>query len=182
MFKHDLGDGADLRILEQRHAQEFLDFLQANWEYLLEWLDWGHLQTLDEAKNFIKRGLTRYAEDGLPWVGIWQNDTMAGGVLFFPLDRRANSSEIGYWLGKEVSGRGLVTRAAQAMLGFAFEELGLNRIALRAEVNNHRSIAVAKRLGFQLEGTERDSWRRGERYVDMVVYSLLAREWRAQKP
>lgn len=114
-------------------------------------------------------------------MGIWQDDQTAGGILFFPVDSRAGSSEIGYWLGKDAVGRGLMTRAAKAMLAFAFEELGLNRIALRAEVDNQRSIALAKRLGFQYEGTERGSWRRGERYVDMVVYSMLARDWLALK-
>ena len=181
MFKHDLGDGAHLQIPEQRHAPQFLDFLTANREYLLEWLEWGHMQTLEDTRNFIKRGLTRYLEDGLPWVGIWQDNQMAGGILFFPVDTRANSSEIGYWLGKDAAGRGLMTRAAKAMLGLAFDELGLNRIALRVEVDNERSIGVAKRLGFQYEGTERGSWRRGEHYVDMVVYSMLARDWPALK-
>ena len=34
MFTHDLGDGAELCILEARHAEEFLAFIAANRAYL----------------------------------------------------------------------------------------------------------------------------------------------------
>src|SRR5262245_14549686 len=148
MFTYDLGDGAELRILEARHAEEFLNFIAANRAYLGEYLGWAlDMQTVEDARAFIQRGLTRFAEDGLPWVGIWQDGEMAGGLLFFPLDRRIRATEIGYWLGAQAAGRGLMTRAARAMLGFVFDELDVNRVGLQAEVGNQRSRAVADRLG-----------------------------------
>ena len=71
MFKYDLGDGADLRFLEFRHAPEFLEFIASNRDHLGVWLEWGQtITTLEQSQNFIKRGIARYAEDGLPWVGI----------------------------------------------------------------------------------------------------------------
>jgi hypothetical protein len=36
MFTYDLGDDAELRILEARHAEEFLNFVAANSAYLDE--------------------------------------------------------------------------------------------------------------------------------------------------
>ncbi|HEU4740886.1 MAG TPA: GNAT family protein [Meiothermus sp.] len=186
MFKHDLGEGADLRILEPRHAAEFLNFLDHNREHLGTWLDWAQtIQSLEEAQHFIRRGITRYSEDGLPWVGIWQDGKMAGGILFFPVERVGNlplSTEIGYWLGRKASGRGLMTRAARAMLGFVFEELGINRVQLRAEVGNAPSRRVAERLGFTFEGIRRQDWVRPHGFVDMACYSLLASDWRASRP
>jgi ribosomal-protein-serine acetyltransferase len=107
MFKYDLGEGAELRILEVRHADGFLAFISANRAYLGEWLMWAaRMTTLEDAQNFIKRGVTRFAEDGLPWVGIWQDGRMAGGILFFPVDWRIRATEIGYWLGESAAGRG----------------------------------------------------------------------------
>src|SRR6185312_17245389 len=129
MFTYDLGDGAELRILEARHAEEFLNFIAANRAYLGQYLSWAlDIKTAEDARVFIQRGLARFAEDGLPWVGVWQDGEMAGGLLFFPLDRRIRATEIGYWLGEAASGRGLMTRAARAMLGFAFGELNVNRV------------------------------------------------------
>jgi ribosomal-protein-serine acetyltransferase len=182
MFTYDLSDGAELRILEARHAEEFLAFIAANRAYLGQYLGWAlDIQTAEDARAFIQRGLTRFAEDGLPWVGVWRDGEMAGGLLFFPLERRTRATEIGYWLGERAAGRGLMTRAASAMLRFAFEEMNVNRVGLQAEVGNQRSRAVAERLGFALEGIRRQGWTdNGGALVDMAMYSLLASEWLAR--
>lgn len=181
MFIYDLGDGATLRILEMRHAPALLEFVKENRAYLGEWLGWAKdMHTLEEAQSFIKRGLTRFCDDGLPWVGIWLGERMVGGLLFFPLDPRLRSTEVGYWLGQDAAGRGLMTRALRAMLHYAFDLLAVNRVGLQAEVENARSRAVAERLGFTFEGIHRQSWVNDGRLVDMATYSLLAQEWREQ--
>lgn len=83
MFTYDLGDGASLQILEMRHAPEFLEFIDENRAYLAEWLSWDTtMQTLEDAQNFIKRGLSRFCDDGIPWVGIWLDGHMVGGIHF----------------------------------------------------------------------------------------------------
>lgn len=133
MFKYDLGDGAELRILEARHAEEFLRFVDENRAYLGRWLRWGdEIKTVEEAEAFLRRGVTRYVEDGLPWVGIWCEGKMVDGVLFFPVETRIMATEVGYWLGESATGRGLVTRAVTAMLDYAFGTLRLHRVALQA--------------------------------------------------
>jgi RimJ/RimL family protein N-acetyltransferase len=106
---------------------------------------------------------------------------MVGGVLFFPLDRMVNSTEIGYWLGANVTGRGLMSKALNVMLEFVFEELKLNRLILHTDVRNQASRAVAERLGFKLEGIERQSWVVHGDYTDNALYAMLAEEWRALK-
>jgi ribosomal-protein-serine acetyltransferase len=103
---------------------------------------------------------------------------MVGGVLFFPIEVQAGSTEIGYWLGEAASGRGVMTRAVRAMLGFAFDDLKLNRVALQADVRNTRSRAVAERLGFTLEGVRRQAWVVHDEFVDFAAYAMLASDWR----
>ncbi len=183
MFKHDLGEGAELRILEPRHAKEFFEFVCNNISYLSQFLPWGETITnVQQAEEFVSRSLIRYQEDGLPWIGIWQNNKMAGGILFFPVDRRVNATEIGYWLGQEFSGRGLMLKAIQAVLPFVFDVGGINRIALHADVANTKSRALAERLGFQFEGIERQSWILREKYTDNALYALLRDDWKNKKP
>ena len=182
MFNYDLGDGADLRILEKRHAAEFVAFVDNTRAFLAEWLGWtARVTDVASAEVFIQRGLDRFAADGLPWFGIWQDDVMAGGIIFFPVEVRIKSTEIGYWLGQDFIGRGLMTRAVQASLRYVFDEVGLNRVGLAADVANAASIAVAERIGFTKEGIKRDGWltSNGDAYVDIVQYSMLKREWDA---
>jgi ribosomal-protein-serine acetyltransferase len=178
LFKHDLGDGAELRILEARHAEEFLQFVDENRAFLGRWLRWGdEITTVEEAEKFLRRGLSSYVEDGLPWVGIWYEGKMVGGVLFFPVEKRILATEVGYWLGEGSTGRGLVTRAVSAMLDYAFGTLRLHRVALQAEVSNEKSVAVARRLGFTEEGIRRSASVNQGQYVDMLAFSLLSEEW-----
>lgn len=182
MFKHDLGDGADLRFLELRHAAQFLEFVTVNSDHLGVWLEWGRtIQTLEQAQNFIKRGITRYSDDGLPWVGIWLEHHLVGGILFFPVDKTSKSTMIGYWLGRDVGGRGIMTKAVKAMLGFVFDELQLNRLELQAHVDNLKSRALAERLGFQFEGVLRQVWTLHGKYVDHAAYAMLKSDWDSLK-
>ena len=182
-FPLDLGGGAELRMLEPRHAGELLEFTAANREYLAEWLDWARtMETLDDAERFLARAAERYEEDGLPWLGIWLDGRMAGGILFFPINRHARSTDVGYWLGAGAAGRGLMTKALTAALDYVFEEVGLNRVGLMAAVENERSRAVAERVGFTFEGVLRESWPLRGELVDNALYSMLAREWPEKRP
>ena len=182
MFKYDLGSNSELAILERRHAPAMLELVSSNRRYFGEWLGWANtMTTVADAEAFIAAGLNRFAEDGLPRVGIWHKQQLVGGLLFFPLDRRLMSTEVGYWLAESAGGRGLMVQATRTLLGFVFDELGLNRVGLNAVVENKRSRVVAERLGFSLEGVRRQTWTDGQRFADMACYSLLANEWRNQQ-
>ncbi|SDB92435.1 Protein N-acetyltransferase, RimJ/RimL family [Sanguibacter gelidistatuariae] len=64
------------------------------------------------------------------------------------------------------------------LMRYAFEEAGINRLALRADARNARSLAAITRLGAVHEGVLREhriapDGSRG----DTVYFSILAREW-----
>ena len=84
-----------------------------------------------------------------------------------------------FWLDEAFVGRGLATRAAQALINRGFESEGLNRVQLRAGVDNLRSRAVAKRLKMREEGVLRGAGKvGGGLYVDLVIYGQVVDEWR----
>jgi RimJ/RimL family protein N-acetyltransferase len=63
--------------------------------------------------------------------------------------------EIGYWLRTSETGKGYATEAAEAVAHLAFERLGARRVEIRCDARNRPSADVARRLGFELEGTLR---------------------------
>ncbi len=65
-------------------------------------------------------------------------------------------AELGYWLGAEFWGKGLMTEAAQAVLQHGFTDLGLSRIWCAYFSGNDRSAATQKRLGFHYHHTNKD--------------------------
>ena len=82
--------------------------------------------------------------------------------------------ELGYWLRREVTGRGLMTEAAQAAVDFAFSSMGVHRIRCAAATDNVASLRVISRLGFRFEGIARQAELVGSRWLDHALFARLA--------
>jgi RimJ/RimL family protein N-acetyltransferase len=59
--------------------------------------------------------------------------------------------EIGYWIRSDASGQGLATEAAAALCRAAFVQSAIEHVEIHCAVENGRSAAVARRLGFTRE-------------------------------
>jgi RimJ/RimL family protein N-acetyltransferase len=86
--------------------------------------------------------------------------------------------EIGYWLRGDAVGQGIATEMASAMVKTAFEFDGVKRMDLTCNPDNERSAAVARRLGFTLEGRLRDR-QLAPHHVrgDILYFTLLSTEY-----
>jgi ribosomal-protein-serine acetyltransferase len=174
MLIADLGEGAELRLLELRHAPEYHRLVCANLERLY-WLPGA--PSLPEAENRIRAGLGRLAEGSGFDAGIFERGALCGFAGLFHIDAGQQSGEIGYWIDRAAEGRGLATRACRALIDYGFAELSLHRIELRCGATNSRSRALAERLGFRPEGCLREADRLRDGWDDFLVYGLLAGEW-----
>ncbi|MGX1127941.1 ribosomal-protein-serine acetyltransferase [Streptomyces glaucescens] len=180
MFSLSLGDGARLGPLEVWHAEEFADHLDRAREHIRPWVGAAFVtEDVDGARATLKRYAERQADDGARLYGIWRGGVLVGGVMFTGFDAAAGSCEIGCWLEPSAEGHGLVTQACGALLDWAFASRRLHRAEWHCRADNHRSSAVAKRLGMTLEGVRREAWPyQGVRY-DKQLWAVLAPEWRA---
>lgn len=97
-----------------------------------------------------------------------------------PMDRRA-SLAIGI-LDPNALGQGIGTRAMRLVARHAFETLGLNRLSLRVLDFNARAIAAYEKVGFKLEGREREAAIIAGQWHDDLLMGLLAREFLADDP
>lgn len=140
------------------------------------WMGWGREDLPDEAKARanIERSATAWREGAWAVFRIADatTDEVVGGVNLRFGDFEV--AEVSYLLRASVRGRGLATRAVRLVSRWAFDELGIERIELRAHPDNDPSCRVAERAGFTREGIERASraWPDGTRF-DSIVYSLL---------
>jgi RimJ/RimL family protein N-acetyltransferase len=73
--------------------------------------------------------------------------------------------------------QGYGTEAIALLLGYAFEELGLNRVGLSAFDFNGEAIAAYEKLGFAVEGRYRQAIKRKSRFHDAILMSILKGEW-----
>ena len=180
MFTFRINDRLELRLYVPDHAPEVFAVADANREHIRPWLPWiDAVKTVDDTRTFIKKGLEQYARDDGFQCGIWEDNVYVGGLGYHWINRTGNFTEIGYWLAKPAEGRGIMSAACRVLVDHAFKAWKLNKVEIRAASGNHRSRAVAQRLGFTEEGTLRQINRIGSTYHDIVVYGMTASEWAA---
>lgn len=173
-----LGHGLGIRPVLERDAEELYDVVVRNREMLSEWLPWAPGQTLAHTREFIVRSRHQHTQRQGFQAMILERERIVGGIGYHLLDWENRSTSIGYWLAKSAQGRGIMTRSVSALVDYAFDVWKLHRIEIRAGVGNARSRAVPQRLGFMEEGVSREAELVNGRYIDLVVYGLLARDWK----
>jgi ribosomal-protein-serine acetyltransferase len=169
-----------LRRAEEADAEELHAVVEANRAYLARWMSWAGSQTLEGTREFLRACDRQHAENqGLQTV-IVEDVAIIGTVSFHRVDWQNRSASVGYWLVEAAQGRGTMTAAVRTMTDYGVRIWRLNRIEIRAAVENHRSRAIPARLGFTQEGVLRQAERIGDRFVDHAVYGMLAQDWLAQ--
>jgi ribosomal-protein-serine acetyltransferase len=172
-----LGDRAALRPLAESDADELHAVITANRAHLLPRMPWTE-QDRAGTVDFLRGAVAQAAANEGLHFAVLDGGRIVGVAGIHRVDWRNRSASIGYWLAADAQGRGLITRAVAALLDHAFGPWELNRVEVRAAPDNARSRAVAERLGFAQEGVLREAQRHTGRYDDLVVYALLAAEWR----
>ncbi len=100
-----------------------------------------------------------------------------GSISAMNVNEAVESAEIGWCIGKQWWGQGIMPEAGAAVFAYLFDEVGLNRIAARHDVRNSKSGRVMQKLGMTYEGTLRQAGRCNAGLVDEVVYSILKSEY-----
>ena len=102
-------------------------------------------------------------------VGIIQVRTLGAGF---------DIAEWGFAVGSSFWGTGVFQTAARQVLGFAFGEVGIQRLEARSAVANGRGNGALQKLGATREGVLRKSFLRDGIYHDQVIWSICRDEWR----
>lgn len=174
MFTFMINTDTELKLLEERHAEKVFSLIDQSRDSLRNWLPWvDATKTIHDSKDFINAGLRQFSNNNGFQAGIWYQGELAGVIGLHHIDWSNRATSIGYWLGRKFEGKGLMTKACRAVVDYCFTELKLHRIEIRAATENHKSLAIPERLGFQKEGCLRSSEWLSDKYVDHYVFSLI---------
>ena len=174
-----IDEETQLRLVEERHAEEYYALVERNKEHLHAWMGWVNEEnSVESNRSYIKHMLQQFANNQGFQMGIWYQGRIVGSIAFNDLEWESRKVEIGYWLAAEMQGKGLMTKACRTLITYAFEEYKLHKVVIRVSVNNQRSRAIPERLGFTQEGIIRHEEWLHDRYTDTVIYGLLANEWK----
>lgn len=110
---------------------------------------------------------------------IWEDDHGSRGFALYATPQDGAGVVELRRLALDLAGRGEGAAFLAALIGFAFQDLGAERLWLDASGENVRAQAAYLRAGFTLEGCLRGHWYRPAlgRVVDLLIYGMLRAEW-----
>lgn len=128
------------------HAAE-VAAVSASGAHLADWMFWAAGGYTDEdGLTFLRKTHENWETGSSYDYAIRVDGAIAGGIGVMTRD---GGVEIGYWLAKDFTGRGLVTRAVSLLASDAFRR-GAGYVEIKHDVANVRSGAVPARLGFSV--------------------------------
>lgn len=167
-----------MRLLEERHAPVVYTRIERDRDYLREWLPFVDATTSeDDTLSFIRASLEQFSSNEGFSAGIWNNGEFAGVIGTRKIDWLNRRVEVGYWIGREFQGQGIMTGACRVVVDHLLRELGLNRVEIECAAGNQRSAAIPQRLGFTFEGTRREAGLVNGKFLDLLVFGMLRKDW-----
>jgi ribosomal-protein-serine acetyltransferase len=164
-----------LETVSLNDAEETYELIDSHREYLREWLPWVNFSTsVEDTISNIKSGIENNEAGTSLHLSIKSKGKIIGRIGFRHIDKSNNTASIGYWLSKSEMGKGIITKAVDALCNYSFKELNINRIEIQCATENHKSKAIPERLGFKIEGILREKELVNGVYQDHRIYSKLA--------
>jgi [ribosomal protein S5]-alanine N-acetyltransferase len=167
-------------ILRALHHSDAAGVLKFRGDPIVQKYDDPIIHTIEEAINFIDEINAQVrSQEGISWgVVLKDRDIVIGCFSLHHWDQYHRRAEAGYGLAYKYWGRGFGSEALRAMVRYGFEQMNLNRIYARTIADNHESVRLLERNGFQREGTQRKhSWEEDGTFHDSAIYGLLVNEF-----
>lgn len=167
-----------LELTSESHAEGLFEALSHNRKHLSGFLSWvDNMQSVDDFHSYIKNCQTLYQQGKEVSFVILANEVVVGRIGLHHINDQNKCAAIGYWLTKNAEGNGIITKSCKALIHYGFHDLGLQRIEIKAAVENLRSRAIPEKLHFKKEGILRQAEWVNNKFLDLVLYSIIRTEW-----
>lgn len=130
-----------------------------------------HPYTADDAKFWIN---LMQSQPQLINFAIVVNDEACGGIGIEPMTGESRvTAEIGYWLGEEHWGRGIMAEAVKLITAYAFEHFPLERLEAGVYDKNTASMRVLEKAGYIKEAILQRSVIKNDVVMDKHLYAIF---------
>jgi len=176
IFDQLYGERIILRPYRLPDAAAFQAAIEESREHLRPWEWFGDaFHTIEQTQDWIIRRQSAWLLRDSFTCGIWQRATgrLLGNIELAVKQGWLPWFTIAYWVRQSEAGKGYVSEAVRLLTDYAFDEWAAKRVELNIAAKNERSIALAERLGFQLDGRLRNVEMENDgELVDQLCYSL----------
>jgi len=172
-------DNLILRLLQNSDAKDIYDAISTQRSYLGPWLPFASKElSLKETEVFVNN-ITKQKEFNteLLYVILYK-EKFAGLVGLKNIDPDHKKAEMGFWVKEDFQYLGILTEASSKFMEHSFKNLDFNRLTIKVSAMDFKALNVPKKLGFELEGTERQGLLQvDDKFVDLQVYGMVKSEY-----
>ncbi len=135
----------------------------------------------EDARAFVRLAAEALEEGRGAHLVVVRDDDQVLAAAGLGIDRRDLSGQVGYWVAPDARRQAIAVRSTRRLLQWAFKELALAYVELICAAENPGSNAVARALGFTLEGVAAEAMLLrfddgSERRGDVHRYGIRPRE------
>lgn len=175
-------ENIQLEIATEKFAGRLFHVINNNRHHLAEFLPWvDNMQSTEDLSQYLQNCERLFKEKKEVSFVILLNENTVGRIGLHHLDLQNKIGSIGYWLDKSAEGNGIITKSCIQLINYGFQKIGLNRIEIKASVNNFKSQAIPVKLNFKKEGILRQAEFVNNEFIDLYIYSMVKDEWQTEK-
>lgn len=174
MDEWSVRENVKVKLVKPDDAVSLYEQIEKTRPQLAKFMPWGDsMRSVEDEKDFLEYCQGRMQDKKLWITSIWVDEKPVGMIDLHNIDLDNSHAEVGYWLGGEYQGNGVMTDCLKRVLEIGFEEMKLHKIKLLAEQVNEASNAVAQKAGFILEGQLKDEIYSDGKFHDANLYGLV---------
>ncbi|MCQ4794274.1 GNAT family N-acetyltransferase [Anaerofustis stercorihominis] len=129
--------------------------------------------TYEDAEWYVKDCILNEGNNNITRAIVINGEAVGSIGVFVMDDVYKKSAEIGYWLGEDYWGRGIMSEAVNIIIKEAFDRFDIVRIHAEIFSNNPGSKGVLEKAGFKFEGRKEKSIYKNGEILDSLVYAYI---------
>ncbi|UNE54512.1 50S ribosomal protein L7/L12-serine acetyltransferase [Bartonella machadoae] len=168
-------DNIRLTTPSRKFAPALYESIHCNREYFSKFMAWPRFVNHEnDTANFLDSCFLAHQKDeGKTYVILFKEHPV-GLLSFNTIDHENKTGYIGYWLDRKAQGNGIITRAIRTLVKHYSSHHFLKRFVIKCATANQKSNAVAKRCGFEFEGTFKQAEYLNGVFHDQNIYSWIS--------
>lgn len=129
MFYRTINEKTKLSLTIPQYAEELFALTNRNRAFLKQWLPWlDNVKSAEDTKSFCLHNLNLFKEGKALHLTIFHEDKIAGVLGYNDIDQANKIGYIGYWLGEEFNGKGIMTASVKDLTSLGQEFYGLQKL------------------------------------------------------
>ena len=171
------------RLLLRRFAMKDASSVFHNWASDIEisrYMRWAPHGNMEETKKVIHGWIDSYYKKSFyQWaITLKGIEEPIGAIGLFIVNENDLCGDVGYCISKEYWGQGITTDALKAIISFAFDRIGFNRIETYHSIHNPASGRVMQKAGMTFEGIAKQKYRSISGFEDSNMYAIIREDYK----